>query len=82
MPKYMLIMRGTDETNAAMMAELDEIRERAHGELDEDQARCTAAVVATALRLVLERSTKPGSNESPSAGLGQTLRYLRAGAHL
>ena len=25
MPKYMLIMRGTDETNAAMMAELDEM---------------------------------------------------------
>lgn len=25
MPKYMLIMRGTDETNAAMMAEIDEM---------------------------------------------------------
>jgi hypothetical protein len=25
MPKYMLIMRGTDESNAAMMAELDEM---------------------------------------------------------
>jgi len=58
------------------------IRERAHGELDEDQARCTAAVVVTALRLALERSTRPGFNESASAGLGQTLRYLRAGAHL
>ncbi len=53
-----------------------------HGELDEDQARCTAAVVVTALRLVLERSTRPGSDESPVVGLGETLRYLRAGAHL
>ena len=25
MPKYMLIMRGTDESNAAMMAELDDL---------------------------------------------------------
>jgi hypothetical protein len=25
MPKYMLIMRGTDETNAAMMANVDEL---------------------------------------------------------
>ncbi|MFC1412007.1 YciI family protein [Streptacidiphilus sp. N1-12] len=25
MPKYMLIMRGTDETNAAMMASIDEL---------------------------------------------------------
>ncbi|HEV7974936.1 YciI family protein [Amycolatopsis sp.] len=25
MPKYMLIMRGTDETNAAMMANIDEM---------------------------------------------------------
>ena len=25
MPKYMLIMRGTDESNAAMMTELDEL---------------------------------------------------------
>jgi hypothetical protein len=25
MPKYMLIMRGTDETNAAMMADIDEM---------------------------------------------------------
>ena len=25
MPKYMLIMRGTDETNAAMMANVDEM---------------------------------------------------------
>lgn len=58
------------------------IQERAHGQLDDYQARCTAAVVVTALRLALERSTRPGSTESPVACLGQTLRYLRAGAHL
>ena len=25
MPKYMLIMRGTDESNAAMMASIEEV---------------------------------------------------------
>lgn len=58
------------------------IQERAHGDLDQDQARCTAAAIVTALRLVLERSARPGSHTSLSAALGQSLRYLRSGAHL
>lgn len=58
------------------------IMDRARGDLDRDHARCTAAAVVTALRLVLERSSKPGSAQSLSAGLGNALRYLRAGAHL
>jgi AcrR family transcriptional regulator len=74
--------RWLDDLRTVEEALTPVIRERAHGELDEDEARCTAAVVVTALRLVLERSTRPGSNESPGAGLGQTLRYMRAGAHL
>ncbi len=30
MPKYMLIMRGTDESNAAMMADIDEMMTATH----------------------------------------------------
>ena len=35
MPKYMLIMRGTDESNAAMLAELDELMARTRRFIEE-----------------------------------------------
>ncbi|GAB3392576.1 YciI family protein [Micromonospora halotolerans] len=35
MPKYMLIMRGTDETNAAMMASIDEAMAATHRFIEE-----------------------------------------------
>ena len=35
MPKYLLIMRGTDESNAAMMAGLEELMARTHQFVDE-----------------------------------------------
>jgi len=74
--------RWLDDLRSIEEALAPVIRERAHGDLDEDQARCTAAVVVTALRVVLEGSARPGSDKSLSADLGQTLRYLRAGARL
>ncbi|GAA3526872.1 TetR/AcrR family transcriptional regulator [Amycolatopsis ultiminotia] len=74
--------RWLDDLRTVEEALAPVIQDRAHGDLDEDQARCTAAVIVTALRLVLERSARPGSNLSLSAELGHTLHYLRAGAHL
>jgi hypothetical protein len=35
MPKYMLIMRGTDETNAALMASIDEAMAATHRFIEE-----------------------------------------------
>ncbi|GGO63388.1 YciI family protein [Nonomuraea cavernae] len=35
MPKYMLIMRGTDESNAAMMADIDEMMASTHQFIEE-----------------------------------------------
>ena len=35
MPKYMLIMRGTDESNAAMMAEVDDLMAATRGFIED-----------------------------------------------
>ncbi|WP_169945089.1 YciI family protein [Microbispora sp. H11081] len=35
MPKYMLIMRGTDESNAALMADIDEMMAATHRFIEE-----------------------------------------------
>ena len=35
MPKYLLIMRGTDESNAAMMADIDEMMDRTRRYIEE-----------------------------------------------
>ncbi|MEU7800855.1 YciI family protein [Micromonospora arborensis] len=35
MPKYLLIMRGTDESNAAMMADIDELMATTHQFIEE-----------------------------------------------
>ncbi|MET8152552.1 YciI family protein [Actinoplanes sp. NPDC049668] len=35
MPKYLLIMRGTDESNAAMMADIEEMMAATHQFIDE-----------------------------------------------
>ncbi|GIH90691.1 transcription initiation protein [Planobispora siamensis] len=35
MPKYLLIMRGTDESNAAMMADIDEMMAATHRFIEE-----------------------------------------------
>lgn len=74
--------RWLDDLRALEEALTPVVRERARGELDEDQARCTAAVIVTALRVALEGSVRPGSDQSLSAALSRTLRYLRTGAHL
>lgn len=48
MPRYMLIMRGTDETNAAMMASIDEAM-AATGRFIEDMMKADVLVAAEGL---------------------------------
>ncbi|MGJ6965629.1 YciI family protein [Streptosporangium sp. G11] len=48
MSKYMLIMRGTDETNAAMMASIDEMM-AATGRFIEDMMKAEVLVAAEGL---------------------------------
>jgi hypothetical protein len=48
MPKYMLIMRGTDETNAAMMASIDEAM-AATGRFIEDMMKAGVLLAAEGL---------------------------------
>ncbi|MGC5014800.1 YciI family protein [Streptosporangium sp. DT93] len=48
MSKYLLIMRGTDETNAAMMADLDEMMSRTHRFI-EDMMKAGVLVAAEGL---------------------------------
>ena len=48
MPKYMLIMRGTDETNAAMMASIDEAM-AATGRFIEEMVKAGVVLAAEGL---------------------------------
>ena len=48
MPKYMLIMRGTDESNAAMMADIDEAM-AATGRLIEEMVKAGVLLAAEGL---------------------------------
>lgn len=58
------------------------VRQRTNGRLDDTQVSLTAAAIVTALRVTLEQSTQPGSEEPRGQTLGKALRYLRDGANL
>jgi hypothetical protein len=48
MPKYLLIMRGTDESNAAMMADVEELMAKT-GQLIEEMAKAGVLLAAEGL---------------------------------
>lgn len=58
------------------------IRQRTSRRLDDAQVSLTAAAIVTALRVTLEQSTHPGSQEPRGDTLGKALRYVRDGASL
>ena len=58
------------------------VRERAQPPVSEDDARLTAAVIVTALRVTLELSASADGPEPSAVMLGRTLQYLRDGARL
>jgi AcrR family transcriptional regulator len=58
------------------------VSQRASGRFDDAQVRLTAAAIVTALRVTLELSTQPGSEEPRGESLGRALRYMRDGANL
>ena len=64
MPKYMLIMRGTDESNAAMMASIDESM-AATGRFIEDMMKAGVLLAAEGLDLPSRGVVVDFSGEAP-----------------
>ena len=64
MPKYMLIMRGTDESNAAMMANIDESM-AATGRFIEEMMKAGVLLAAEGLDLPGQGVVVDFSGEAP-----------------
>lgn len=74
--------RWLDDLRSIEVALLPVVHQRARQPLDDRQARLTAAVAVTGLRVALECSAQARSADPLSDTLGSALRYLRDGAKL
>ncbi|MGW3347227.1 YciI family protein [Nonomuraea rubra] len=67
MPKYLLIMRGTDESNAAMMADIDAMMVRTR-QFIEEMAKAGVLLAAEGLDDPGQGVVVDFSGEAPDAG--------------